>query len=96
MFVSTVKRPSALIPLAMSAAALALLAGHLALFGVTREADEGTSARLWQLLMAGQLPFIAYFAVRWLPQRPRQALLVLLLEAAAALASAVPIVLLER
>ena len=95
MFASTVRLPSALIPMVMSAAALALLAGHLVLFGVTREPDEGTSARLWQLLMAGQLPFIAYFALRWLPQRPRQALLVLAVQTAAALTSLVPVLLLE-
>ena len=74
---STLRRPSALIPIAMSLAALALLLGHLALYGVTREPDEGTAAHLWQLLMAGQIPVIVFFAVRWLPKTPGPALLVL-------------------
>ena len=31
--------------------------------------DEGTIAHLWQLLMAGQLPVLAFFAIKWLPRR---------------------------
>ena len=62
MNVSLIKQPSALLPIAMSVAALALVLGHVAIFGVVHEADEGTAAHLWQLLMAGQVPVVAYFA----------------------------------
>src|SRR5205807_4824301 len=86
---------SALIPLAMSCAALAIVLGHLAMSGVGREADEGTAAHLWQLLMAGQLPVVAFFAIKWLPRSPRQALLVLALQAGAALAALAPVLLLN-
>ena len=92
---STVKQPSALIPLAMSCAALAIVLGHIALFGVARKADEETAAHLWQLLMAGQLPVVAFFAIKWLPRSPRQALLVLALQAGAALAALAPVFLLN-
>ena len=92
---STLKRPSALIPLAMSLAALGLVLGHIATFGVAREADEGTAAHLWQLLMAGQIPIIAFFAVSWLPRRPQQALVILGLQACAGLAAAAPVFLLR-
>jgi hypothetical protein len=85
------RRPSAFIPLAMSAAALAIVVGYAAMFGTARQADEGTAAHLWQLLMAGQLPVIAVFAVRRLPTEPRPALLVLALQAAAALAAMFPV-----
>jgi len=95
MNVSTVKQPSALIPLAMSCAALAIVLGHIAMSGVGREADEGTAAHLWQLLMAGQLPVVAFFAIKWLPRSPRQALLVLALQAGAALAALAPVFLLN-
>jgi hypothetical protein len=88
---TTLKQPSALIPLAMSLAALALVIGHIATVGVAPEADEGTTAHVWQLLMAGQLPVIAFFAITWLPRRPRQALLVLALQAAAGVAAAAPV-----
>lgn len=78
----------------MSLAALALVISHIATVGVAREADEGTAAHLWQLLMAGQIPVIAFFAIRWLPRRPRQALAVLALQAAAGVAAAAPVFLL--
>jgi hypothetical protein len=66
----------------MSLSALALVLGHVAIYGVVHEADEGTPAHLWQLLMAGQLPILAYFAIKWLPQAPRHTLYVLALQAA--------------
>ena len=46
MNVSPMKQPSALLPIAMSVAALALVLGHVAIFGVAHEADEGTAAHL--------------------------------------------------
>ena len=55
------------------------------------EADEGATAHIWQLLMAGQLPFVAYFVVRWLPRVPRQAGCVLALQIGAALAALAPV-----
>ncbi len=79
----------------MSGAALGVVLGHIAIFGVAREADEGTAAHLWQLLMAGQIPIIAFFAVRWLPQTPGPALAVLGLQAVAGLAAAAPVFLLN-
>ena len=88
-------RPSAVIPLAMSGTALAVVVGHIAVAGIARQADEGTAAYLWQLMMAGQVPVVAYFAARWLPRAPRQALVVLALQAAAALAALAPIYLLN-
>ena len=87
MSVSPIKQPSALIPIAMSLCALALLAGHISIYGVARQADEGTAAHLWQLLMGGQVPIVLYFAVTWLPRAPGPALRVLALQAALALAS---------
>jgi MFS superfamily sulfate permease-like transporter len=87
MSVSPLKRPSAFLPIVMSCAALALVLGHVALYGIVHEADEGTPAHLFQLLMAAQVPVILFFAVRWLPRAPKQALLVLALQAVAALAA---------
>jgi len=95
MNISTLEKPSAWIPLAMSFAALALVLGHVALFGAVREADEGTAAHLWQILMAGLVPIVAFFAIKWLPQIPRQALVILALQALAALAALAPVFLLN-
>ena len=53
------KQPTAFLPLTMSAIAIATLLIHLARFGVTREADEGAAAHIWQLMMGLQVPLIA-------------------------------------
>jgi hypothetical protein len=90
-----IKRPSAFVPVAMSFAALAIVLVHIIRSGVARQADEGTAAHLWQLLMAAQIPIIAFFAIRWLPQSPRSALPVLALQAVAALAALAPVYLLN-
>jgi hypothetical protein len=41
--------------------------------------------------MAGQLPVLFFFAVKWLPRAPKQSLYVLALQAGAALASMAPV-----
>ena len=90
-FRSILKHPSAYIPMAMSSAALALVVGHIALYGAAGEADEGAVAHLWQLLVAGQLPVLAFFAIKWLPRAPRQTIGVLALQAGGVLASLAPV-----
>ena len=87
MSVPSMKQPSVFLPLAMSLAALAMVLGHAAIFGVVHEADEGTAAHIFQLLMAAQVPIVAFFALKWLARAPRQTLQVLALQAAAALAA---------
>jgi len=99
-FGAIVRHPSAYVPIAMSVTALALLLGHIALFGTGPEVvingrpDEGAVAHLWQLLMAAQLPVLAWFAIRWLPRAPRPTLGVLALQAGAVLAAMAPVFLL--
>src|SRR5207237_9024084 len=80
MDAALLRRPSALIPLAMSVAGLAIAIGYAAMFGTARQADEGAAAHVWQLLMVGQVPVIAFFAIRWLRTESRRALLVLALQ----------------
>jgi hypothetical protein len=81
------KQPSAFLPLAMSLTALAMVLGYVARYGVARQADEGAVAHLWQILMAGQMPIVAFFAIKWLPRAPRKTLYVLAQQTAAALVS---------
>ena len=85
--VSLIKQPSAYLPLAMSLAALTLVLGHALVYGVVHEADEGAAAHVWQILMAAQLPIVAYFLLKWLPKRPRESLQVLALLAGTWLAN---------
>ena len=89
------KHPSAFFPVAMSLAALATVLIFLALHGPAPQADEGTAAHIWQLLMAAQVPIVLFFAIKWVPQAPRQAVPILALQVGAALAAMAPVFLLH-
>ena len=89
------KRPSAFVPLAMSLAALATVVVFIALNGTAPQADEGAAAHIWQLLMAAQVPIVLFFAIKWLPRSPRQAVPILSLQVVAALAAMTPVFLLH-
>ena len=83
--------PSAFLPVAMSLAALATIGVHIALAGTAPQPDEGAAAHIWQLLMALQVPVVAWFLVRRLPGDPGPALSVLSVQIGAALAAAFPV-----
>ena len=89
------KHPSGFLPVLMSLGALASVLVFLAAHGPAPQADEGTAAHVWQLLMAAQVPLVLYFAIRWLPRFPRQALPVLAMQAGAAVTALVPVFLLN-
>jgi hypothetical protein len=93
--VTIMREPSAFLPVTMSLIALATLFVAFVTGGLVRETDEGTAAHIWQLLMGGQAPIVAYFAIKWLPQAPRQALYVLALQVGVALAAMAPVYLLH-
>lgn len=94
MTLALVKHPSGWLPIGMAMAALSVFLVHIAFFGTARQADEGTAAHLWQILIVAQLLVIAFFAVKWLPRAPRQAIGVLVLQAVALLAALAPVFLL--
>ena len=89
------KNTSAFLPLAMSIGAFATVLIYVAIFGPAPQADEGTAAHIWQILMAGQIPIILFFAVKWLPRTPKQALLVLVMQGGAAFLALAPVYLLR-
>jgi hypothetical protein len=82
---SLFKQPSAWIPLAMSFAALVMILIFVAIngFASSGNGDEGAPAHIFQLIMVAQLPIAGYFAITWLPKRPKQSLLVLAVQAVA-------------
>jgi hypothetical protein len=95
-FRDLITRPIALVPIVMSAAALVILFLALAFgIGVANDGDEGAAARLWQLLMIGQLPIVTVFALTWVPRIPRLAIAVMGVQLLAALLSLVPVFLLQ-
>jgi len=91
MNTNTFTRPSALAPMVMSLAALAIVLGRLVLVGTARSPDEGVAAHLFQLFIVGQLPIVAFFAIRWLQRTPRRALMVLASQGLAVLVACAPV-----
>ena len=94
MDISYAKKPSAWIPVAMSLSAFALVGIQLGTRGVAPEHDEGAVAHVWQLLMAAQIPIIAFFALRWMRRAPGKAATVMATQILAAAAAAIPVYLL--
>ena len=83
------RQPTAYVPMVMSLGAFAMIVWYVAAHGDVHLPDEGAQAHLWQILVAGQLPLIAYFALRWLPSATCPALIVLALQTAAVMVLAV-------
>ena len=81
---SPLRHWSAWLPVAISVFFIALALRHVAIYGPGLAADEGTEARLFQLLMPVQALVIVYFAYTWLPKSPRLALALLAVQLVAA------------
>ena len=92
---SLLKRPSGFLPVVMSLAALTTVVVFLALHGPAPQKDEGAAAHIWQILMAAQAPIVLFFALKWMPQSPKQAVPVLALQVGAAIAAMAPVFLLH-
>ena len=75
------KQPTALLPITMPLLALAMVPVHVTVNGLTREADEGTAAHIFQVLI------VAFFVFNWIPQRSVWAIRVLALQLVAGFAT---------
>ena len=84
---SLLKEPSAYLSIALALACLALVVGHFAVYGNLHEVDEGAAAHIFQILMVAQIPVVGYFAFKWLPRNPIQAVQVLAVWAAVVIAA---------
>jgi hypothetical protein len=87
----SLREPLAFIPIACSLAALAVTTIALTVNGVVREADEGTAAHLFQLIMVASFVVSVAFAIRWLRRDPRQTLLILAIQIVATLLALAPV-----
>ena len=90
------KHPSAWVPLVLSLTVLAAFIITIWLFGTPHtQPDEGTAAHLFQIWLVVEVLLVAFFAVRWLPQKPKETLPILALQIAAILAACAPVFLLH-
>ncbi|OGK64505.1 hypothetical protein A2313_04835 [Candidatus Roizmanbacteria bacterium RIFOXYB2_FULL_41_10] len=90
------RKPSAWVPIAMSAMALLLVVSYVALFGVQKSTgDESTIARIFQLLLAGQVPIVGYFIIKWFPKHQKQVLQIVVIQILAAIVPFLTVLFLE-
>ena len=94
MNTSIFRVPSALLPIAMSLAALGVMVGHLAMAGAAGFAADDSTAYVFQLLLVCQVPVVAFFSIKWLPRLPAEAMMMIGLQAGAAMLALVPVVML--
>lgn len=85
MAMDLLRRPSAFLPLAISAGFLSFFALAYVQGTLLRQPDEGTGAHLFQLLMPLNLLVMLFFALTWVPKKPSAALPILAVQAAGAL-----------
>jgi hypothetical protein len=86
-----VRKPSAIAPIVMSLAALGVVLIAIAIGAAKPEPDENAGAHIWQLLMVGQLPLLAWFALRWLRNDLKAGLSIVGLQIAAFVAALLPV-----
>jgi len=86
------KHWSAWVPLGMSLAVIATWIIAVAAYGAPMpEPDEGTAAHLFQIWLGLEALLLAFFAIWWLPQKPKEALFVLAIQILAVLAGCFPV-----
>lgn len=95
---SLIRDPTAWAPIALSLGALAFVLGYAAFAGgvdAGQPHDEGTPARVFQLVMLIQGLIVVVFAVRWLPRAPKPAAIILALQIGVAILPVAAIAVLE-
>jgi len=77
-----IKQPSAWLPVALSLAVFAVMLIFIATSGVPApQPDEGTAAHLFQIWLLLEVLMISFFVFKWLPQKPRETLVVFAMQA---------------
>lgn len=79
---TTLKHPSAWLPIALSLSTIVFFFGWGLIFGFAKQDDEGLGAHLFWLIMGLQIPICLYFLFKWVPQFPRQGIAILSLQGA--------------
>lgn len=78
---SLLKKPSAWIPLALSFVMLSIMVFLFLTAGPpVPQKDEGTAAHLFQIWLVLEALFIAFFGIKWLLEKPMDALLVVAIQ----------------
>ena len=94
-FCALARQPSAIFPMAMSIAALTAVLIRLVAIGVAPHIDEGATAHIWQMLMAVQVPVMAWFLFQWFRKAPRLTLGIFAIQATLAVVALAPVYILR-
>ncbi len=75
------KKPSAWVPIVLSLAALVAMLVSIAIAGVpARQPDEGVGAHFFQIWLVLETVLVLIFTAKWLPESPKQTILILILQ----------------
>ena len=91
---SLLKKPSGWIPIVLSLTTLASILIMIAILGIPTpdpNADEGVGAHLFQMWLVLEFFMLIYFGFRWVPEAPKEGILVLLLQVIAVIAACFPV-----
>lgn len=88
---SLIKKPSAWLPVVLSLAIIAVLVYFFTVYGIVHDEDEGVAAHLFQLWLVLEVLMIPFFAIKWLPQQPKQAAVILAFQILALLIGCFPV-----
>lgn len=92
-----IKKPSAWIPLALSALSFTMIAVHVSVFGITNgSGDEGIVARIFQFIVAIQVLTTLLFAMKWIPQAQSDAIKIFVIQIVAIAVPIILIIVLEK
>lgn len=88
------KHPTAWIPIALSLAMLAFIFVMIAIHGIPTpdpNADEGVGAHIFQLWLVLEMVMILIFAIKWVPENPKQACMILAIQIFGVLVGCFPV-----
>ena len=85
------QKPSAWFAVALSFVMFMIMLSFIFIFGIVEEADEGVGAHLFQIWLVVEACMIAFFLIKWLPQKPKQAFLILAIQMIAVIAVCTPV-----
>jgi hypothetical protein len=86
------KNPSAWVPLALTAVLFGVF--YLSFAGIIPPdptGDEGTAAHLFQIWLVLEVALVTFFAIKWLPRNPKDALAILFLQLCGVFAGCFPV-----
>ena len=86
-----IKCPSAFLPVILSIGALAAVLLQVGILATDADLDIRVPADVWRWLLVGQLPVIAFFAIKWLPRDLRSAVSILALQGTLVLSAVLPV-----